>query len=123
MKLKDSTIKELDKLSKTNPHVKDLLDFYTFVSTNPVYESYVARMVTMNKWNEELIKNPVSILTSKTNLEDKTDKEVERVKKYFLEQPQYLKGTTEIRAMLTPDEQDSVNKDKRIKASPDLAFG
>lgn len=122
MRLSQSTLTEAAK--STDPVVKELLEFYQYVIKNPVYESYVARMITLNQWNEDLISTPVSIIsTNQTVVTDdgidekeiaKKDKEVDRVLKFLEKQPDLLKGTDQIRQMLTPEEQVVVKKDKRL---------
>lgn len=128
MRLSQPTLTEAAK--STDPCVKELLDFYEFVIKNPVYESYVARMITLNQWNEDLIGTPVSIIsTNQTVVTDdgidekeivKKDKEVDRVLKFLEKQPDLLKGTDQIRQMLTPDQASAILSDSRILKSRDL---
>lgn len=128
MRLSQSTLTEAAK--STDPVVKELLEFYEFVIKNPVYESYVARMITLNQWNEDLIGTPVSIIsTNQTVVTDdgidekeivKKDKEVDRVLKFLEKQPDLLKGTDQIRQMLTPDQASAILSDSRILKSRDL---
>lgn len=130
MKPTQATISAATKLSESHPCVKELLEFYEFVIKSPVYESYVARMITLNQWNEDLIGTPVSIIsTNQTVVTDdgidekeivKKDKEVDRVLKFLEKQPDLLKGTDQIRLMLTPDQASAILSDSRILKSRDL---
>lgn len=131
MKLTESTLAKARELN--DPAVNDLLQFYEFVVNNQVYESYVARVITLDKFNQSLIENPVSIISIKQlavtddgvdeKEELRLDKEVDRVLKFLEKQPILLTGTEAIRARLTSDELEATNKDKRLDAnSEDRAF-
>ena len=124
MKPTEQQLSRATELATQHPSVKSLLEFYEFVTGNPVYESYVARMVTLNQWNENLSENPVDIISvqsisvSDQGLDEKEvakkDKEVDRVLKYMEKQPTLLIGTDEIRSMLLPHEQEKLKTDKRL---------
>lgn len=128
MKLTESTLAKARELN--DPAVNDLLQFYEFVVNNQVYESYVARMVTLNKWNEDLSENPVSIISTRKltvadsgideKVETKLDKEVDRVLKFLEKQPDLIKGTDELRAILIPSEKDKLKSEKRLSSSKDI---
>jgi len=62
MKLKDKTLSALRALAQNNEDVAELMKFYDFVTSNQVYESYVARKITLDRWNEDLIKHPVALI-------------------------------------------------------------
>ena len=132
MRIEQSVI---DRLSKSKDEdVKKLVEFYEFVTTDRSYESVVARIITLNKWNSDLINNPVSLLTSASQLtvceegvvnekeEAKKDKEIDRVLKFIEKQPVILEGLEAMQNKWTADEVASVNNDKRIKESEDRAF-
>lgn len=125
----------INRLSKSKDEdVKKLLEFHEFITTDRSYESVVAMIITLNKFNEDLIENPVSILTSTSKLsidtdgeldekqEAKKDKEIDRVLKYLEKLPMLLAGLTKLQEMWTNEEIENLNKDKRIKASEDRAF-
>ena len=127
----------LDRLRKSkDKDVQKLIEFYEFVTTDRSYESVVASIVTLNKWNSDLIETPVSILTSSASSqisigeegvvdekqEAKKDKEVDRILKLLEKLPMLLKGIAEMQSAWTNDEVESLNKDKRIKDSEDRAF-
>lgn len=127
----------LDRLRKSkDKDVQKLIEFYEFVTTDRSYESVVASIVTLNKWNSDLIETPVSILTSSPTSqisigdegvvdekqEAKKDKEVDRILKYIEKIPVLLKGLSEMQSVWTNDEVENLNKDKRIKDSEDRAF-
>lgn len=119
------------------PEVNELLEFYNFVTEDQEYESYVARVITLNKWNEDLIESPISIISTQSGQltvsddgvkkdiekeEAKRDKEVDRVLKFLEKQPALLDGTREMRASLTKESLEDLKKDKRLKQSKDLAM-
>ena len=119
------------------PEVNELLEFYNFVTEDQEYESYVARVITLNKWNEDLIESPISIISTQSGQltvsddgvkkdiekeEAKRDKEVDRVLKFLEKQPALLDGTREMRASLTKQSLEDLKKDKRLKQSKDLAM-
>lgn len=127
----DGKVLAAARVSK-DPVVERLLEFYEFVTGNSHYESYVAREVTLQRWNNDLIAQPVSILTSGTNTvtsidedginekeiakeEAKKDKEVDRVLKFLEKQPTLLEGTEAIRVKLTGTEQEKLTKESRLK--------
>lgn len=130
--------KTLEKLRAMNvPEVNELLEFYNFVTEDQEYESYVARVITLNKWNEDLIESPISIISTQSGQltvsddgvkkdiekeEAKRDKEVDRVLKFLEKQPDLLDGTREMRASLTKQSLEDLKKDKRLKQSKDLAM-
>lgn len=130
--------KKLDALREMNiPEVNELLEFYKFVTEDQEYESYVARVITLNKWNEDLIESPISIISTQSGQlsvsddgvkkdiekeEAKRDKEVDRVLKFLEKQPDLLDGTREMRASLTKQSLEDLKKDKRLKQSKDLAM-
>lgn len=130
--------KKLDALREMNiPEVNELLEFYKFVTEDQEYESYVARVITLNKWNEDLIECPISIISTQSGQltvsddgvkkdiekeEAKRDKEVDRVLKFLEKQPDLLDGTREMRASLTKQSLEDLKKDKRLKQSKDLAM-
>lgn len=130
--------KTLEKLRAMNvPEVNELLEFYNFVTEDQEYESYVARVITLNKWNEDLIESPISIISTQSGQltvsddgvkkdiekeEAKRDKEVDRVLKFLEKQPALLDGTREMRASLTKQSLEDLKKDKRLKQSKDLAM-
>ena len=131
MKISESVLTTLRNLN--DPAVNELLGFYEFVVNNQAYESYIARVVTLDKFNQNLIENPVSIISVKqlTVTDDgvdekeelRLDKQVDRVLKFLEKQPILLSGTEAIRARLTSDELEATNKDKRLDAnSEDRAF-
>jgi len=131
MKISDTVLKRVEKLD--DPDVRELLKFYEFVVNNQVYESYIARVITLDKFNQSLIENPVSIISVKQlavtddgvneKEELRLDKEVDRVLKFLEKQPILLTGTEAIRARLTSDELEATNMDKRLDAnSEDRAF-
>lgn len=132
MRIEDKTLERLK--ASTDEDVKKLLEFYEFVTTDRTYESVVARIITLNKWNDDLISYPVSILTSSSQLtvceegvvdekqEAKKDKEIDRVLKYMEKQPMLLEGLAKMQELWSADEVENLNKDKRIKASEDRAF-
>jgi hypothetical protein len=132
MRIEEKVLDELRASSDEN--LKPLLEFYDFVTTDRTYESVVAMIITLNKFNEDLIENPVSILTSTSMLtvdsegeldekqEVKKDKEIDRVLKYLEKLPMLLAGLAKLQEMWTNEEIENLNKDKRIKASEDRAF-
>ena len=132
MRIDDESLIRLQK--NEDPDVKKLLEFYEFVATDRTYESVVAMIVTLNKFNEDLIENPVSILTSTSKLsvnddgdldekqEAKKDKEIDRVLKYLEKMATLLAGLAKMQEAWTNEEIENLNKDKRIKASEDRAF-
>lgn len=136
MRINEADIKHLR--TNTDEGVKLLLDFYDFVTKDQDYESYVARVVTIDTWNNNLIsaKVPiVSFVSTEISIDNegisekeiakeeaKRDKEVDRVLKFLEKQPILLDGTREIRARLTGDDLEQLKKDKRLSVSKDLAF-
>ena len=125
----------VDGLRKSkDENVKKLVEFYDFITTDRSYESVVARIITLNKWNNDLINNPVSLLTSASQLsvgeegvvnekeEAKKDKEIDRVLKFIEKQPIILEGLEAMQNKWTAEEVANVNNDKRIKESEDRAF-
>lgn len=132
MRIEQSVI---DRLSESKDEdVKKLVEFYEFITTDRSYESVVARIITLNKWNSDLINNPVSLLTSASQLsigkegvvdekeEAKKDKEIDRVLKFIERQPVILDGLEAMQNKWTAEEVANVNNDKRIKESEDRAF-
>lgn len=113
MKVSEATLNTARSLK--NPAVEELLKFYNFVTSNQVYESFVARVITLEKWNGELIENPVSILSAKAGEEANKDKEVDRILKFMEKQPDLIQGTEELRSKLTGSDNDKLKTDKRIK--------
>ncbi len=136
MRINEADIKHLR--TSTDEGIKLLLDFYDFVSKDQDYESYVARVVTIDTWNDNLIKAKVPIVSFQSvefsidsegisekeiaKEEAKRDKEVDRVLKFLEKQPILLDGTREIRARLTGDDMKKLKTDKRLAESKDLAF-
>lgn len=137
MLINDKTIEKLRGMN--DPDVNELLEFYKFITEDQEYESYVARVVTLNKWNEDLSGSPISIITTQVGgltvsddgvkkdkdiekEEAKRDKEVDRVLKFLEKQPALLDGTREMRASLTKQNLEDLKKDKRLKTSKDLAM-
>lgn len=130
MKLTDTQLQQAKVLAESDPIVKALLDHYNFVTGSQVYDSYVARLLVLQKWNEDLITNPISIISDKKVKKseekdevDKKDKEVDRILKFMEKQPDLIEGTESMRAKLLPHEQEALIKEKRLANSPDLAFG
>jgi len=129
MKLTPDQLADAADLAKKNPIVKALLEHYNFVTQSQVYESLVARLVTLQQWNADLSANPVSILSSKKakseDLEDvaKKDKEVDRILKFMEKQPDLIAGTAALRAKLLPQEEEALLRNKDLQKTPDLAFG
>lgn len=122
-----------------SPEVQELIEFYKFITEDQEYESYVARVVTLNKWNEDLIANRVSIISDASAVsvvstkkgdkeldiskeEAKRDKEVDRVLKFLEKQPDLLEGTRKMRLQLTKESEELLKTDKRLKSSQDLAM-
>lgn len=135
MRINDKTLEKLRAMNV--PEVNELLEFYNFVTEDQEYESYVARVITLNKWNEDLIESPISIISTQSGQltvsddgvkkdiekeEAKRDKEVDRVLKFLEKQPALLDGTREMRASLTKESLEDLKKDKRLKQSKDLAM-
>lgn len=132
MRIAEESLIRLQK--NEDPDVKKLLEFYEFITTDRSYESVVARIITLNKWNADLINNPVSLLTSGSQLsvgeegvvdekmEAKKDKEIDRVLKFIEKQPVILEGLEAMQNKWTSEEIVNVNNDKRIKESEDRAF-
>ena len=132
MRIDEESLIRLQK--NKDPDVKKLLEFYEFITTDRSYESVVARIITLNKWNADLINNPVSLLTSGSQLsvgeegvvdekmEAKKDKEIDRVLKFIEKQPVILEGLEAMQNKWTSEEIVNVNNDKRIKESEDRAF-
>jgi hypothetical protein len=125
----------INRLSESKDEdVKKLVEFYEFITADRSYESVVARIITLNKWNNDLINNPVSLLTSASQLtigkegvvdekeEAKKDKEIDRVLKFIEKQPIILEGLEAMQNKWTAEEVANVNNDKRIKDSEDRAF-
>ena len=131
MRVDNEIIESLRK--KKDKDVTALVEWYDFITSDPSYESIVARLVTLNTWNSDLITNPVSILSTQTvasvgedgineKAVNKQDKEIDRVLKFLEKQPMLLQGLDEMRKKLSPDENEKVNRDKRIKEGQDRAF-
>ena len=127
MRIDADVLEDARALSDSHPTIKKLLAFYDFVTENSIYETYVARMVTLNKWNEDLIKGKISIITPESLIDDeksaeedakKRDKDVDRVMKYLSMQLELLKDTEAIRVKLSGDEIVKATKDKRLEIKP-----
>lgn len=124
MRLKEDTLLEARKLSAKNPCVAELIKFYESIVNNSAYESYVARKVTLNNWDADLINNKPSLF-SKDDDEEKAkarDKEVDRVLKYLEKQTILFDQTEVLLTKLVGDELEALNKDTRIRESQDRAF-
>lgn len=113
------------------PLIKKLLEFYDYVTENSIYETYVARMVTLNKWNEDLIKGKISIITPESLIDDeksaeedakKRDKDVDRVLKFLEKQVLLIEDTEKLRNMLSPDIRDNISTDKRLNTIKPIAL-
>lgn len=124
MKVTQQDLDAAIKLSKDHPCVSVLLEHYKFITSNPVYEGYVARRITLDKWNEDLIKNPVPLIVKKQSATDQeqTDKDVERVQRYLKDQLALSDATQAFLERLSPEEQAAINQDKRLKESVDRPF-
>jgi hypothetical protein len=123
MKLTEEELKKAKSL--TDPSAKKLVEFYEFMTNNSAYESYVSRRVTLGKWDEELIRNPVSLFSDDDDEEKAKarDKEVDRVLKYLEKQVVLHEQTETLLTKLTGEEQEAINRDKRLqKASQDRQF-
>ena len=127
MLINDKTIEQLRSMN--NPDVNELLEFYKFITEDQEYESYVARVVTLNKFNDDLIRYPVGLNGTSNpssgdagNDESNKDKLVDRTLKFLEKQPALLDGTREMRASLTKQNLEDLKKDKRLKTSKDLAM-
>ena len=127
MRIEPDILEDARALADNHPTIKKLLAFYDFVTENSIYETYVARMVTLNKWNEDLIKGKISIITPESLIDDeksaeedakKRDKDVDRVMKYLSMQLELLKDTEAIRVKLSGDEIVKATKDKRLEIKP-----
>lgn len=125
MRLTDEQRDALQGQAKTDKAVKALLDWYDYVVNNSAYESYVARKVTLDHWNADLINFKPSLFSKDDDDEDKAkarDKEVDRVLKYLEKQTDLYEQTEGLLTKLTGDEQEALNKDTRLRQSQDRAF-
>jgi hypothetical protein len=134
MRIDEESLNKVRGYAETDPHIREFVEFYDFITADRSYESVVARIITLNKWNSDLINHPVSLLTSASQLtvgeegvvnekeEAKKDKEIDRVLKFIEKQPIILEGLEAMQNKWTADEIASVNNDKRIKESEDRAF-
>jgi hypothetical protein len=125
MRLTEEQHTHLMEVAKGDKAVKALLDWYGYVVNNSAYESYVARKVTLDHWNADLINFKPSLFSKDDDDEEKAkarDKEVDRVLKYLEKQTDLYEQTEGLLTKLTGDEQESLNKDTRLRTSSDRAF-
>ena len=125
MRLTEEQYGHLGALAKDDKAIKTLLDWYDSVVNNSAYESYVARKVTLDHWNADLINFKPSLFSKDDDDEEKAkarDKEVDRVLKYLEKQTILYDQTEELKSKLTGEEQEAINRDARIKESSDRAF-
>jgi hypothetical protein len=125
MRLSEDQHKHLSELAGKDKAVKALLDWYGYVVNNSAYESYVARKITLDHWNADLINFKPSLFSKDDDDEEKAkarDKEVDRVLKYLEKQTDLYEQSEGLLTKLTGDEQEALNKDTRLRQSTDRAF-
>jgi hypothetical protein len=125
MKLTEEHIEELSSMAKTNKAIAAILSWRDSILNNSAYESYVARKVTLDHWNADLINFKPSLFSKDDDDEEKAkarDKEVDRVLKYLEKQTDLYEQSEALLTKLTGDELEALNKDTRLRTSSDRAF-
>ncbi len=125
MRISEDQHKHLSNLAGKDKAVKSLLEWYDYVVNNSAYESYVARKVTLDHWNADLINFKPSLFSKDDDDEEKAkarDKEVDRVLKYLEKQTDLYEQTEGLLTKLNGEEQEALNKDSRLRQSTDRAF-
>lgn len=125
MKLTEEHLAHLEVLAKTDKAIAAILSWRESIINHSAYESYVARKVTLDHWNADLINFKPSLFSKDDDDEEKAkarDKEVDRVLKYLEKQTDLYEQTEGLLTKLTGDEQEALNKDTRLRQSADRAF-
>jgi hypothetical protein len=125
MKLTEEHLEELSAMAKDSKAIAAILTWRDSIINHSAYESYVARKVTLDHWNADLINFKPSLFSKDDDDEEKAkarDKEVDRVLKYLEKQTDLYEQSEALLTKLTGDELEALNKDTRLKSSSDRAF-
>lgn len=107
------TTEQLISLSKSaDPNVQELLKEYKLIMASPYLDSYLSRIEMIRSVNEEIKNDPPSIKANK-----KDDQSFDRALAYAKMLPELLKGTEEIKKLLTEEEHAQVSESDSLKKS------
>ena len=87
-----------------------------FYEESPFVSSYEATYATIERFNKQLKDNEINILS----IDDKV--KFEMAHKYLTELSGYLKTLSEIRGLMSPEQQKEIEKPKNHKKSETEAF-